>query len=119
MLIPYTKGGLTGTIAGIQDISFDFVDKSKQMFESVGKGIYSKTIEVVMSANRVVEKITGSSSTEVQDTDTNVPSIPLTESTTKQEEKTDMELLNPRGRIDYQLQESVLENAYISALGAQ
>ena len=105
-LIPYTKGGLTGTIADIQDMSYEFVDRSTKMFESVSKGMQEKVKDMINALNLSPEKQVSNSQESIEMVNTS------------KKEKTDIELLNPRGRLDYMIQESVLENPYLSAIVA-
>ncbi|KAJ3053402.1 hypothetical protein HK097_004378 [Rhizophlyctis rosea] len=124
--IPYTKGGLKGTVLGITDLGNDLVDRSRWVFESV----WARTADVVSSAGKVASIVsafrapvaTAAAGAENKPaTDSEAPPVTTEDSIpgTSQKLSNDKELtrLNPRGRIDYALQEGVLENPYLSALG--
>ncbi|TPX53946.1 hypothetical protein PhCBS80983_g06098 [Powellomyces hirtus] len=158
--IPYTKGGLKGTIVGIQDLGSGIADKGRSMFEAAKLGITSTkavvTSGISTSMGRMVTMVSSinafkaagaNGSGELADEKgqsaidtasspagvhlsnqggviesaaipTHEPSVEMREIVRPSREgATDVELLNPRGRIDYVLQEGVLENPYISALG--
>ncbi|KAJ3150475.1 hypothetical protein HDU86_006648 [Geranomyces michiganensis] len=175
--IPYTKGGLKGTIVGIQDIGNGIADRGRSMFEAASRGITSTkavvTSGISTSMGRAVTMLSsinafkaapahavdfldekaggpamrdhgvelsgsrnggsaeGSSHEMLESGSSAVSSVPPVATIgghapsvemreivrPSHEGATDVELLNPRGRIDYVLQEGVLENPYISALG--
>ncbi|KAJ3157363.1 hypothetical protein HDU89_002777 [Geranomyces variabilis] len=175
--IPYTKGGLKGTIVGIQDLGNGIADRGRSMFEAASRGITSTkavvTSGISTSMGRAVTMLSsinafkaaplhavdfldekaggpatrdhgvelsgsrnggsaegsshemsaagGSATHNVPPVATiggHAPSVEMREIVRPSHEgATDVELLNPRGRIDYVLQEGVLENPYISALG--
>lgn len=154
--IPYTKGGLKGTIVGIQDLGSDIADRGRSMLEAAKLGIVSTTavvtsgltsgvgrmVTMVSSINAFKASSTGTTNTETaaisEEGVKNDPSglaeqgrsspigpkgdaevaVEMREIVRPPpEEATTIERLNPRGRIDYVLQEGVLENPYISALG--
>ncbi|TPX60451.1 hypothetical protein SpCBS45565_g07522 [Spizellomyces sp. 'palustris'] len=162
--IPYTKGGLKGTIVGIQDLGNDIADRGRSMLEAAKLGIVSTTAVVTSGLTSSVGKVvtmvssinafkpTGRTSpnafTEGKLDDEGHEGLPTvvvgddgkfgTKADTRaRETRTEnhesevemqeilpsggevsgVERLNPRGRIDYVLQEGMLENPYISALG--
>ncbi|KAI8818709.1 DDHD domain-containing protein [Fimicolochytrium jonesii] len=152
--IPYTKGGLKGTIVGIQDLGTGIADRGRSMFEAARAGLTSTTAGITSGftahVGRVVTMVNAfkapaytaeasSASSDIKaelhgaglaSSGSNLnsnDSLPATAPASSvemheivrpsPENATDVELLNPRGRIDYVLQEGVLENPYISALG--
>ncbi|KAK5670897.1 hypothetical protein QVD99_002668 [Batrachochytrium dendrobatidis] len=189
--IPYTKGGITETIYGIQDLGTGIVERGRNIIESVRMGLFTRfstTAEMVNQAGRAINMV-GFSPSASQSQMVEVP-VPVTtgtahvpdagslaqqsqpirdnanplsldekpsqkfEMTTPQRasntnlkgaalsaserttalspqriaervsnatkaaaQNADLRLLNPSGRLDYTLQEGVLENPYLSSLG--
>ncbi|KAJ3187532.1 hypothetical protein HDU85_006827 [Gaertneriomyces sp. JEL0708] len=157
--IPYTKGGLKGTIVGIQDLGNDIADKGRSMLVAARMGFAATTATVSLGVSSGLGKVVGIVSSinafktsvkvgeqadspigdevtasmsqaeslsapgtskdgiegkedvsmEMQDMHRPLPEL--------SDDEAPIELFNPRGRIDYVLQEGVLENPYISALG--
>lgn len=100
----------------IQDLSTDLVGKGFSMIESVRVGIATKTQEVVDSANKIVEKI------KIKSTKRQV-SVQVLQNQDRHQEVSvlieEIDRLNPRSRLDFCIQEGVLENPYLSALAVQ
>ena len=144
MPIEYTKGGLTKTIAGIQDLGSGIVEKSKNFFFSIGSGLasgISTTAEMVNQAGRVINMVGFSSAANAANNTKTAPTSPQQQSIEmdtiqqpsgsasesskskqeydEQEQKAQAEMhkLNSNGRIDFVMQEGVLENPYLSSLG--
>ncbi|KAI9093776.1 DDHD domain-containing protein [Phlyctochytrium arcticum] len=149
--IPYTKGGLKGTIVGIQDLGSDIADRGRSMLEAARMGLVSTTAVVTSGLTTSVGKVVtmvsamnafkapaGGSQEHIDETESeghtksnniseyqppDTHEVGLTvelQDISKPESKftkSAMEKLNPRGRLDYVLQEGVLENPYLSALG--
>ncbi|KAJ3009489.1 hypothetical protein HKX48_007915 [Thoreauomyces humboldtii] len=174
--IPYTKGGLKGTIVGIQDLGNGIADRGRSMLEAATRGITSTkavvTSGLTSSMGRVLTVVssihafkavspsgtvagshehldhqddqTGHTSAaehhanllnatfglssppsstnelthQLPTPTSHEPAVEMREIVrANPASATDVERLNPRGRIDYVLQEGVLENPYISALG--
>ncbi|KAJ3297922.1 hypothetical protein HK104_011382 [Borealophlyctis nickersoniae] len=127
-LIPYTKGGLKGAVVGIQDLGSDLVDRAHNMLGSV----WARTAGVVSSAGKVASIVTAfkSSSSVKSDAEEHPEGVEgsreagLERGSTSESlhdarlsDDADLGRLNPRGRIDFMLQPSMLENPYLSALG--
>ncbi|KAI9205292.1 DDHD domain-containing protein [Polychytrium aggregatum] len=166
--LQYTKGGLKGTIVGIQDLGNDIVDRGRSIYETMRMGIVSTTAGVIGLPRSMVELVGFKSSltapasapsptlvlppAQLGPPDTE-PGPPASVSNKRssaildagassgtsasasagaagpgqtgskasgsksQSRDAEIRLLNPRGRLDYALQEGVLENAYLAALG--
>ncbi|KAJ3116980.1 hypothetical protein HK100_000917 [Physocladia obscura] len=115
--IQYNKGGLKGTISGISDFSSGIVSRGLNMFS----GLF-------VSPNPPAATLTGSQN------GTALPAVgePASDQEKSSKEKTlkdkansttatgleNVKLLNPHGRLDYVLQEGVLENQYLSSLSS-
>eukprot|EP00842_Homolaphlyctis_polyrhiza_P000593 jgi/Hompol1/1534/HPOL_004769-RA len=152
--IPYTKGGLTETIAGIQDLGTAIVERSNSIFETVRTGLFSglsTTAGMVNQAGWVMNMvglasqaaapaimassnpssatpapplpsaITSAASaasaapatTQQQAALTGMPPAAadkLAKSVKVAEQNTEIFDLNPNGRVDFVVQEGVLEN---------
>ena len=80
------------------------------MLESVRSGL-TKTSEVVASAGGLFRKASKSGESPKKAEET------VQEIVAPEDEQTILSRLNPYGRIDYVLQEGVLENPYLSSLG--
>ncbi|KAH6568181.1 hypothetical protein BASA60_008753 [Batrachochytrium salamandrivorans] len=124
--IPYTKGGLTKTINGIQDLGTDIVERGRSIIETVRLGLFSSFSTTAGMAIGYRHSSTESRGPAV--------SIPMSEMGTTSgsqpsggdgvgkavkaaDQNSDIRSLNPNGRLDYALQEGVLENPYLSSLG--
>lgn len=89
----------------------DLIGKSKQFLESVRVGLNvfgSKTTEVLQTSDQVFKAYDNAAPKETQETSESVK-LKIDELT----------LLNPSGRLDYVIQEGMLENPYLSALAVQ
>ncbi|KAJ3091572.1 hypothetical protein HK102_000053 [Quaeritorhiza haematococci] len=136
--VPYTKGGLKGTIVGIQDLGNELVDRGRSMFASM-----RQVVTTTVGVSKVVDLVStvrfktglsperpssnggqpGARSRSVNNADGKDEAAGSEAGNgenggrrVSEPDVIDMSLLNPRGRIDYAIQEGVLENPYISAL---
>ncbi|KAL2911870.1 hypothetical protein HK105_208653 [Polyrhizophydium stewartii] len=149
--IPYTKGGLTKTLVGIQDLGSDIVERGRSIFETMRYGLFtsiSTTAEIVGQAGRAinlgfaptnaVEGPPQSSARQLPQqlqppsedgrASTAMPSASADDAQRAAdtaakaaraiENNDDIHSLNPNGRIDFALQEGILENPYLSSLGS-
>lgn len=109
----------------MQELSSDFVGISKQLIETMRLGLNTfstRTSEAVQSATKILRGYSESTSNSNMNSPVPTSTDQLELIDICKEEgrvKTQLELLNPRGRVDYILQEGVLENPYISAIGVQ
>jgi len=92
--VPYSKGGLTGTVREFQGMQKDIAQRSLKLFGNV----YS-AVQAFIDPNNEKAKTTEEPVEEVFD-------------------PRDIKNINPNGRIDYMIQENVLDNQYISAIPA-
>lgn len=107
-VIPYTKGGLKGSILGIQGMSTDLADKGKNMLGSMFSSVMSLSSALAMKKAMPILSAVASTTTPSESS--------ASPSSSKPQPASDIQRLNPQGRIDYSLQEGVLENPYLSAL---
>jgi hypothetical protein len=125
--IPYTKGGLTGTIAGISDMSNNLVEKTQHImsgFVNTTSNIVSGVGRASMSWFKSPPRPPASSDT-VSTTVNELHQIELKEVQEKKSKEDSSAHstrfqasdFNPSLRVDYVLQESIMENPYLSALG--
>jgi len=95
--IPYSKGGLTGTVREIQGYQKDFTLKSMKLFGNV----YS-AVQAFMESNTTNKD-------EVKEPDNE-----------KEEsfDNRDLKNINLNGRLDYMIQAQILDNQYLAAIPA-
>lgn len=97
--VPYTKGGI---IAGIQDYSTQIASRGFSMFESIRNSAATRFFNTIKPPEKESAPFQMEKEAIERKLDNSVSHI--------------IKLLNPHGRIDYAIQESVLENPYMSAL---
>ncbi|ORX87505.1 DDHD-domain-containing protein [Anaeromyces robustus] len=93
--VPYSKGGLTGTVREFQGMQKDIAQRSMKLFGNVYSAVQAFIDPNNEKAKANNEKIVE----EVFD-------------------PRDIKNINPNGRLDYMIQENVLDNQYISAIPA-
>ncbi|KAJ3259766.1 hypothetical protein HDU77_001635 [Chytriomyces hyalinus] len=134
--IQYNKGGLRGTVTAISDLSSGLVSRGFNMFSGLFVGGASGSAAAVATAAATVGSVpgtpTGGLSTpgSPQKTDGSMSDRKSSNEKLKEKESSDskekrkgvdldmenVRRLNPRGRLDYVMQEGVLENPYLSSL---
>jgi hypothetical protein len=85
------------------------------MIGSIYSNIYSTTLNVV---NAKLKEMVIPSRTSVTSAKSSNESIPAAMETKEESPFKDVFTFNRHGRLDYSLQEGILENSYLSALGA-
>jgi hypothetical protein len=109
--IPYIKGGLKSMLDAGFNAGSDLANRAGAMFESIKTGFTSSLLMRGLGFSKPLE-YAGSELQEWQSqTD---PNIMTTRANAKSASK--LKFLNPTGRLDFYLQEGLLENAYLSAL---
>ncbi|CEP16752.1 hypothetical protein [Parasitella parasitica] len=109
--IPYIKGGLKSMLDAGFNAGSDLANRAGAMFESIKTGFTSSLLMRGLGFSKPLE-YAGSELQEWQSqTD---PDILTTRANAKSASK--LKSLNPTGRLDFYLQEGLLENAYLSAL---
>jgi hypothetical protein len=109
--IAYTKGGLRSTLTGISDISNDLVGYMAGFVNSTA-GLVTRAWFTPKSDDT---QMSGKEDITAKDSDTSKQDV-----SSKGSEKTKPateSLFTPPTRLDFALQEGIMENAYISALG--
>jgi hypothetical protein len=125
--ISYTKGGLTGTIDNLQNLVSGIFSSTTDMssnFVGTMSGLVSVSSWFKKNdAQAAAGRETGSSSSQMEMKDINKPG-PLASGATESAESSPnrktsnpAEKFHPDRRIDYVIQEGIMENAYLSALG--
>lgn len=109
--IPYIKGGLKSVLDAGFIVGNDIASKAGAMFESFKSGITSSLLMRGLGLSKVSEE---KQVAELKQRSQSNPEIMAYKAEVKSAAKLGM--LNPTGRIDFCLQEGLLENAYISAL---
>ncbi|CEG68513.1 hypothetical protein RMATCC62417_04761 [Rhizopus microsporus] len=107
--IPYIKGGLKSMLDAGFVVGNDLATKAGAMLESFKSGITSSLFMRGLGFNKQEKDVT-----ELKQRSQSDPEIKASRAITTCEAK--LKMLNPTGRIDFCLQEGLLENAYISAL---
>jgi len=92
--IPYSKGGLTGTVREIQGYQKDLTMKSMKLFGNV----YNVVQAFMDTSNK------------------NVRSAPVDEE--ESFDGRDLKNININGRLDYMIQAQILDNQYLAAIPA-
>jgi len=95
--VPYSKGGLTGTVREFQGMQKDIAQRSMKLFGNV----YSAVQAFIDPNNEKGDK-------------NKTNKEPVEEVF----DSRDIKNINPNGRLDYMIQENVLDNQYISAIPA-
>ncbi|RKP00065.1 hypothetical protein CXG81DRAFT_13679 [Caulochytrium protostelioides] len=109
--LTYTKGGLKGTVLGIQGLSNEIASRSRTVLESVKVGIVSTTEGFMANASKMVTMPSAHGAASAS------ASAPAAVAAHPQPADPHLWHLNPMGRLDFALQEGMLENPYLSALG--
>ncbi|KAI8084102.1 DDHD domain-containing protein [Gilbertella persicaria] len=110
MPIPYIKGGLKRMLDASFHVGNDLANRAGAMFESFKSGFTSSLIMRGLGFSNMVA-MEGSAQQETSSDLSNIVSKEAAKSAVK------LQLLNPHyGRLDFCLQEGLLENAYLSAL---
>ncbi|KAG1137398.1 hypothetical protein G6F37_011285 [Rhizopus arrhizus] len=109
--IPYIKGGLKSVLDAGFIVGNDIASKAGAIFESFKSGITSSLLMRGLGLSKVSEE---KQVAELKQRSQSNPEIMAYKAEVKSAAKLGM--LNPTGRIDFCLQEGLLENAYISAL---
>ncbi|CAG8825838.1 19211_t:CDS:10, partial [Gigaspora margarita] len=138
-LIPYQKGGLKAVHLGIQEFGTEIANKATNIFSSVKtslmftRGLQSlmqqnsntshKRSSSIPSINTEVDSNDGSALTNYPPTQYAQPPSPATHETVAKEKDdpigaAKLKSLNITGRVDYVLQEGILDVSYINAITA-
>lgn len=112
--IPYIKGGLKSVLDHGFTVTNDFANRAGAMFESFRTGFTSSLIMRGLGFSKPLSE--GTPETELQSRSQSDPALMASRAEAKSAAK--LKALNPHGRIDFYLQEGLLENTYISALSA-
>ncbi|KAJ1529044.1 hypothetical protein HK096_009565 [Nowakowskiella sp. JEL0078] len=119
--MPYTKGGIKGTIDGIQEGATELVNSGISVLESMRMGVMdsaARVVSMVMPPSNAAGSQPPPRTTSKGWNDALKASNENIPWTDVQFDDTDMYLLNMKnGRLDYEIQENYLENPYIAALG--
>ncbi|CEI92235.1 hypothetical protein RMCBS344292_06502 [Rhizopus microsporus] len=107
--IPYIKGGLKSMLDAGFVVGNDLATKAGAMLESFKSGITSSLFMRGLGFNKQEKDVS-----ELKQHSQSDPEIKASRTIATCEAK--LKMLNPTGRIDFCLQEGLLENAYISAL---
>lgn len=108
--IPYIKGGLKSVLDHGYNVTNDFANRAGAMFESFKTGLTSSLIMRGLGFS----KLEGYPEAELQCRSQSESALMVSRAEAKSAAK--IKALNPNGRIDFYLQEGLLENTYISAL---
>ena len=110
-LIPYNKGGLRGISLGAQRISSDIASRANSVFESIKAGFRSSTTLFLSQKEREQRR---------QQDRLAKGGVAMDISEEREMDGgfgySKIRGLNPTGRVDWMLQEGVLENEYLSGL---
>lgn len=110
--ISYIKGGLKSVLDHGYNVTNDFANRAGAMFESFKTGLTSSLIMRGLGFSKPLTE--GMQDTELQHRSQLDPALMASRVEAKSAAK--LKTLNPNGRIDFYLQEGLLENTYISAL---
>lgn len=111
--IEYTKGGLTGTIVGISDMSNNIVEKTTNIMS----GLVNSTVSWFKTPTKApLEVVHPDKDIELRDVSPERPSVPEHPKDVGSSQPT-TESFHPPFRLDFALQEGIMENPYLSALG--
>ncbi|CAO3636676.1 unnamed protein product [Mucor fragilis] len=111
--IPYIKGGLKSMLDAGFNAGSDLANRAGAMFESIKTGFTSSLLMRGLGFSKPLEYASGSAELQEWQSQTD-PNIMTTRANAKSASK--LKCLNPTGRLDFYLQEGLLENAYLSAL---
>ena len=112
MPIPYIKGGLKSVLDHGYNVGNDLAVKAGAMFESIKMGFTSSLLMRGLGFSKPLEEAYPGA--ELQWRSQSDPELMASRTEAKSAAK--IKLLNPNGRMDFYLQEGLLENTYISAL---
>jgi hypothetical protein len=110
--IPYIKGGLKSVLDHGFNVTNDLANRAGAMFESFKSGITSSLIMRGLGFSKPLEEAYPGA--ELQWRSQSEPELMATRAAAKSAAK--IKTFNPNGRVDFYLQEGLLENSYISAL---
>jgi hypothetical protein len=111
--VPYTKGGLRGLHLGMQEVGSGIAGRASTMFATMCTSI--RAVSIFKSLSKEVKEakdqtddadVTTSSANQAQNARFSMPTDP----------RVLLEQLNYSGRVDWCLQEGVLENEYLTGL---
>ncbi|GAN08152.1 conserved hypothetical protein [Mucor ambiguus] len=111
--IPYIKGGLKSMLDAGFNAGSDLANRAGAMFESIKTGFTSSLLMRGLGFSKPLEYASGAAELQEWQSQTD-PNITATRANAKSASK--LKCLNPTGRLDFYLQEGLLENAYLSAL---
>ncbi|KAL0137240.1 DDHD domain-containing protein [Mucor lusitanicus] len=111
--IPYIKGGLKSMLDAGFNAGSDLANRAGAMFESIKTGFTSSLLMRGLGFSKPLEYAAGAAELQEWQSQTD-PNIMATRANAKSASK--LKSLNPTGRLDFYLQEGLLENAYLSAL---
>ncbi|KAI7895978.1 DDHD domain-containing protein [Mucor mucedo] len=113
--IPYIKGGLKSVLDHGYNVTHDFANRAGAMFESIRTGFTGSLFMRGLGFSKPVMEGTPAE-TELPSRSLSDPALLASRAEAKSAAK--LKALNPNGRLDFYLQEGLLENTYISALSA-
>jgi hypothetical protein len=114
--VPYTKGGLRGLHLGMQEVSMGIADRASTMFASMRTSIRGVSLFKSLSSSTRNEDQT---STQANGANSQMSFSTREDNTPEALSNDPKELLrqlNRTGRVDWCLQEGVLENEYLTGL---
>lgn len=111
--IPYIKGGLKSMLDAGFNAGSDLANRAGAMFESIKTGFTSSLLMRGLGFSKPLEYAAGTAEMQEWQSQSD-PHIMATRANAKSASK--LKSLNPTGRLDFYLQEGLLENAYLSAL---
>lgn len=114
MPIPYIKGGLKSMLDAGFHVGNDIANKASNMFESIKTGITTSLLMRGLGFSKPLDAAASYGDIEIKSRSASDPSIIAARLATQSAAK--LKLLNPSGRLDFYIQEGLLENTYISAL---
>lgn len=110
--IPYIKGGLKSVLDHGFSVTNDLANRAGAMFESFKSGLTSNLIMRGLGFSKPLEEAYPGA--ELQWRSQSEPELMASRVAAKGAAK--IKAFNPSGRVDFYLQEGLLENSYISAL---
>jgi hypothetical protein len=110
--IAYIKGGLKSVLDAGVNMGNDIATKANAMFESFRMGVTSSILMRGLGFSKPLENAYPDA--DMHWRSASDPELQKTRAAAKSAAK--LKLLNPTGRVDFCLQEGILENAYLSAL---
>jgi hypothetical protein len=110
--IPYIKGGLKSVLDHGFNVTNDLANRAGAMFESFKSNLTSSLLMRGLGFSKPLEEAYPGA--ELQWRSQSEPALMASRAAAKSAAK--LKALNPNGRLDFYLQEGLLENTYISAL---